>query len=155
MRAYQRVLINLEVINLNIFFVLILTTQAAWVLLCSCNSDQYSVVGAPVNNGTSGEASIQLPSFPGGIVAFDSYCVKHVKYPEECAEMGLYGKVVISFFIEKDGSVKKAKVERSVYPSLDNEFLRIIKTMPRWIPAKQNGKPIRYKIYMPLRVCFR
>ncbi len=66
-------------------------------------------------------------------------------------ENGIQGLVNVSFVVEKDGSISGAKVTRGVDPSLDKEALRIIRSMPRWTPGKQDGKPVRVKYTIPVR----
>ena len=95
----------------------------------------------------------QMPSFPGGPQALMEYLGNNVKYPPVAAELGLQGRVVVSFVVERDGSLTDVKVERSVDPSLDKEAVRVVKSMPRWIPGKQKGKAVRVKFNVP--VAFR
>ena len=93
----------------------------------------------------------QMPSFPGGTEAMMSYVSRSIKYPTVAEENGIQGLVTVSFVVEKDGSISGAKVIRSVDPSLDKEALRIIRSMPRWTPGKQDGKPVRVKYTIPVR----
>lgn len=93
----------------------------------------------------------QMPSFPGGQSAMMSYVSRSIKYPTVAEENGIQGLVTVSFVVEKDGSISGAKVIRSVDPSLDKEALRIIRSMPRWTPGKQDGKPVRVKYTIPVR----
>ena len=79
----------------------------------------------------------QQPSFPGGSV--NGWLSEHIKYPVVAAENGIQGRVVVQFVVEKDGSVSQVKVVRGVDPSLDKEAVRVISSMPKWIPGKQNG----------------
>lgn len=65
-------------------------------------------------------------------------------------ENGIEGKVFISFVIEKDGSITDVKVKRSVGGGLDEELVRVIKSMPNWSPARQNGKPVRVQFSLPV-----
>ncbi len=92
----------------------------------------------------------QMPSFPGGMEAMMSYVSRSIKYPTVAEENGIQGLVTVSFVVEKDGSISGAKVIRSVDPSLDKEALRIIRSMPRWTPGKQDGKPVRVKYTVPV-----
>ena len=73
-----------------------------------------------------------------------------VKYPVVAQENGVQGRVVVSFVVEKDGSITDVKVVRSVDPSLDKEAARVVKSMPRWIPGKQNGAAVRVKYNVPV-----
>ena len=81
----------------------------------------------------------EMPSFPGGNGALMSYLNGNTKYPVVAQENGVQGKVIISFVVERDGSISDVRVARSVDPSLDREAQRVVKSMPRWKPGKQNG----------------
>ena len=92
----------------------------------------------------------QMPSFPGGMAALMAYLQKNIKYPPVAEENGIQGRVVCSFVVERDGSVTDIKVAKSVDPSLDKEAVRVVSTMPRWIPGKQNGQSVRVKYTLPV-----
>lgn len=92
----------------------------------------------------------QMPSFPGGDAALMEYLSKNVKYPVVAQENGVQGRVIVTFVVERDGSVTDVKVVRSVDPSLDREASRVISSMPRWIPGKQNGSAVRVKYTVPV-----
>ena len=92
----------------------------------------------------------QMPSFPGGDKALMDFLSNTVKYPVVAQENGVQGRVVISFVVEKDGSITDVRVVRSVDPSLDKEAARVVKSMPRWIPGKQNGAAVRVKYNVPV-----
>ena len=91
-----------------------------------------------------------MPSFPGGQGALIQYLNSHVKYPVVAQENGIQGRVTISFVVERDGSITDVKVARSVYPSLDKEAARVVSSMPRWTPGKQNGSAVRVKFNVPV-----
>lgn len=95
----------------------------------------------------------QMPSFPGGPSALLEWLSNNVKYPVVAQENGVQGRVVVSFVVERDGSITDVKVVRGVDPSLDKEASRVVKAMPRWIPGKQNGSAVRVKYNVP--VAFR
>ena len=92
----------------------------------------------------------QMPSFPGGPSALNEYLSKTIKYPVAAEENGIQGRVVVQFVVERDGSITDVHVVRSVDPSLDKEAIRVAKSMPRWIPGKQNGAPVRVKFTLPV-----
>ena len=92
----------------------------------------------------------EMPSFPGGNGALMSYLNSNVKYPVVAQENGVQGRVTISFVVERDGSISDVKVARSVDPSLDREAQRVVKSMPRWTPGKQNGQTVRVKYTVPV-----
>ena len=92
----------------------------------------------------------EMPSFPGGQEALMSYLSNNIEYPIEAQEKGVEGRVLVNFIIEEDGSISQANVVRSVNPSLDHEAQRVVKSMPRWNPGKQNGKYVRVKYTVPI-----
>ena len=92
----------------------------------------------------------EMPSFPGGNAALMSYLNSNTEYPVVAQENGVQGRVIISFVVERDGSISDVKVARSVDPSLDREAQRVVKSMPRWTPGKQNGQTVRVKYTVPV-----
>lgn len=90
----------------------------------------------------------QQPQFPGGSV--NGWLADHIKYPVVAAENGIQGRVVVQFVVERDGSVSQVKVVRGVDPSLDKEAQRVISSMPKWIPGKQNGQAVRSRFTVPV-----
>lgn len=92
----------------------------------------------------------QMPSYPGGIEALKQFLTSHMRYPRECEENGIQGRPVCTFIVERDGTITDVRVTKSVHPLLDKEAMRIISLMPRWIPGKTNGKPVRVKSAIPL-----
>ena len=97
----------------------------------------------------------QMPSFPGGQAALMQWISSNMKYPTIAAENGVQGRVIVQFVVEKDGSITNVHVTKSVDPSLDKEAVRLAKSMPKWIPGKQNGEsvfcaytiPVTFKMY--------
>lgn len=92
----------------------------------------------------------QMPSFPGGEKALMEFLSKNTKYPSVAEENGIQGRVVCTFVVETNGSITDVKVVRAVDPALDREAVRVIKSMPKWIPGKQNGKAVRVKYTVPV-----
>jgi TonB family protein len=88
----------------------------------------------------------EMPQFPGGDEALMEYMKKNIRYPDECVQ----GRVIVSFTIEKDGSISGAKVIKSVSQEADKEALRLVNNMPKWIPGKQLGEPVRTKYTIPV-----
>ncbi|MDD5184102.1 MAG: energy transducer TonB [Paludibacter sp.] len=88
-----------------------------------------------------------MPQFPGNILKFLS---EHVNYPVIAIENQIQGRVVCEFVVNRDGSIVDVVVIGSVHPSLDKEAVRVIKSMPKWIPGKQRGKPVRVKYTLPV-----
>ena len=92
----------------------------------------------------------QPPSFPGGDAALMEYLNNNISYPAIAVDMNIQGKVTCSFVVGKDGSIQDVRVERSVDGSLDKEAVRVIKSMPRWIPGRQGGNAVKVKYYLPV-----
>lgn len=92
----------------------------------------------------------QMPSFPGGDAALMKYLGDNVKYPAIAQEHGIQGRVYVSFVVSKDGTIRDVTVGRSVDPALDNEAIRVVKTMPKWTPGKQRGKAVNVKYMLPV-----
>lgn len=90
----------------------------------------------------------QQPQFPGGSV--NGWLADHIKYPVVAIENGISGRVVVQFVVERDGSVSQVRVVRGVDPSLDKEAQRVISSMPKWIPGKQNGQAVRSRFTVPV-----
>ena len=92
----------------------------------------------------------QMPTFPGGNAELMSFLAKNIKYPTIAQENGTQGRVIVQFVVEKDGSIADARVARGVDPYLDKEAVRVIMSMPKWIPGKQNGKAVSVKYTIPV-----
>lgn len=92
----------------------------------------------------------EMPQFPGGPYALFEFISKNIQYPKEAEDANLQGRVIVSFVVEKDGSVSNAKVVRPIDPLLDAEALRVVNSMPKWIPGKQNGEAFRVKYTIPV-----
>ena len=88
--------------------------------------------------------------FPGGEAAFYKFINKNLKYPAICQEQGVQGRVIVSFTIEKDGSISDVRAIRSPDPNLSKEAERVIKLMPKWVPAFQGWKPVRSCVHEPV-----
>lgn len=89
----------------------------------------------------------QMPTFNGNV---NEYLNKNVRYPAVAAENGVQGRVVIQFVVERDGSITDVTVAKSVDPSLDKEAARVVSSMPRWNPGRQNGSEVRVKYTVPV-----
>lgn len=91
-----------------------------------------------------------MPQFPGGQTAMLKYIMENIKYPKQIMEEGIQGRVTVSFIVEKDGRVSNVRLLRSVQPLLDKEAVRVVKSMPKWSPGKQKGKPVRVRFNLPV-----
>ena len=92
----------------------------------------------------------QQPLFHGGPAALMKYLSENTKYPVVAQENGVQGRVTVQFVVEKDGSISDVHVLRGVDPSLDKEAVRVVKSMPRWTPGKQNGITVRVNYRVPV-----
>lgn len=92
----------------------------------------------------------EMPEFPGGNRALAKYLGDNVKYPEVAAETGVKGKVIVSFVVNKDGSICDVKILRGVDPALDQEAIRLVSNMPRWKPGKQGDRTVRVSYRVPI-----
>ena len=90
------------------------------------------------------------PSFQGGNNALMEYLRQNVVYPEQARKDSVEGRVVVSFVIEKDGSITKPAVVRSLHPLLDAEALRVVAAMPKWSPGMTMGKQVAVKYNLPV-----
>jgi hypothetical protein len=88
------------------------------------------------------------PEYPGGMNAFYQLVIHNMKTPEDKKFKG--GKLVISFVIEKDGSLTDFKIEKDPGFGTGDEAIRVLKMSQKWIPAKQNGKPVRCMYHLPI-----
>jgi protein TonB len=91
-----------------------------------------------------------MPEFPGGEQAMMDFVSKNVVYPKEAQEKGISGRVMVSFIVEKDGSVNEVKIVRGIGGGCDEEAVRVVKAMPKWKPGKEKGKPVRVSYMMPI-----
>ena len=88
--------------------------------------------------------------FPGGDMACKKWIQEHIKYPEGCRSDSIQGRVVVSFIVERDGSLDSIKVVRSPHPALSEEAIRLVSEMPRWKPARYYNKTIRSRFFLPV-----
>ena len=92
----------------------------------------------------------QMPQFPGGDAALMKYLSSHINYPPMAAENNVQGKVILQFVVEKDGRVGEVKIARSVDKDLDKEAIRVVKSLPKFTPGRQNGYPVRVWYTLPV-----
>lgn len=91
-----------------------------------------------------------MPQYPGGPIAMLKYIMENIKYPEQAMKEGIQGRVTVRFIVEKDGSISDVKPILSVHPLLNKEAVRVVESMPKWTPGKQNGKPVRVRFNVPV-----
>ena len=111
-----------------------------------------------------GEIVEEMPKFPGGDQALMEFIENNLHCPKKMLRIGANGRVIVSFVVEKDGSITEPKVVKTtlkyksgkpyentrIIKQCEEEALRIVKMMPRWIPGKQCGVPVRVKYHIPV-----
>lgn len=116
--------------------------------------DSIHYIDIGIGDGQEGdvfEIVEEMPEFPGGQNELNKFIDKNLHYPEIAYKKGLQGNVIVQIIIDKDGSVIKPKIIRSLEPSLDNEALRIIGLMPKWKPGKQREKVLKVRYTFPIQ----
>ena len=115
------------------------------------NSKNYEVVLAKESaEGKVYDVVDEMPQFPGGPSKLFEFLAKNIRYPAEAEKAGAVGRVIVSFVVEKDGSISNAKAVKAIHPALDAEALRVINSMPNWTPGKKNGEDTRVKYVVPI-----
>ena len=115
-------------------------------------------MSAQVNKATSSQTDSsrifvdyeENAQFPGGDMACKKWMQEHIKYPESCRSDSIQGRVVVSFIVERDGSLDSIRVVRSPDPALSEEAIRLVSEMPRWKPARYYNKTIRSRFFLPV-----
>ena len=92
-----------------------------------------------------------MPQFPGGIQKLLEYLHSNIRYPVLAKESNIQGKVFVSFVVEKDGSVTDVKVLRGIGGGCDEEAIRVVSQMPKWIPGRQRDVPVRVRYNLPIK----
>ena len=92
----------------------------------------------------------EMPQFPGGPQALFEFIEKNIKYPAEAEDKCVQGRTIVTFVVNENGSISSVKVVKSVDPLLDREAQRIVRSMPHWIPGKQNGHAVKVKYTVPV-----
>lgn len=92
----------------------------------------------------------KMPEFPGGAKALNEYLNSNLVYPAPAKEAGAQGTVLVEFVVEKDGSVSNATVKVGQFPALDEEALRVVRSLPKWTPGESNGRRVRVYYNIPI-----
>lgn len=92
----------------------------------------------------------EIAEYPGGMKAMMEFLSTHIQYPEEAQKAGEQGRVIVKFVIDKNGKVTSPEVVKGISPSLDQEALRVVKEMPNWIPAKNDGQAVSSYFTLPV-----
>jgi len=93
----------------------------------------------------------EQPTYPGGDEARIKFLQENIKYPEEAKELGVQGKVFVTFVVEVDGSITDVRVLRGIGAGCDEEAIRVVKSMPKWQPGKQRGQAVRVQFNLPIK----
>ena len=92
----------------------------------------------------------EMPEFPGGVAKMNEYLGNNIVYPNYAIENNIEGRVIVEFIVNADGTLTNLQIKRSIHESLDNEALRVVKSMPKWKPGKLHGKQVRVKYVLPI-----
>lgn len=120
------------------------------VIVDGNSEDLPPIIKKPIDNSPIFKSAEVMPEFPGGEAALIKYINSHIQYPAAAEENNIQGRVIVQMVIEKDGSVGRVQVIRSVDRSLDNEAIRVVKSLPKFFPGKQNNQPVRAWYTMPI-----
>lgn len=96
-------------------------------------------------------AAEEMPSFAGGLKAFYDYFSRNVKYPQLAKKNNVTGTVVVSFVIDRDGSLTDIKVLKGIGFGCDEEAVRLLQNAPKWNPGKQRGEPVKVSMVLPIK----
>lgn len=105
----------------------------------------------PKEDGEVFEYTDNMPQFSGGFKALMSWLADNIKYPVEAVQKKIEGRVMVSFVVEKDGSISNVEIARGIHEIIDQEALRVVRSMPKWEPGTdKQGNPIRCRYTLPL-----
>ena len=123
--------------------------MCAMAVMCLVTANAQKTVVSQSSQSVYDEVEV-MPEFPGGMQAMIEYLNTNIKYPKDAIKQEVSGRVMVMFVVETDGSLSNVRVARKVFPSLDAEAVRVIKTMPKWKPGKEKGKPVRVNFTLPI-----
>ncbi len=96
-----------------------------------------------------------MPAFPGGDYELIRYMEDNLDYPQEAKESGIQGRVFVKFVVEPNGNISNVEVLRGIGYGCDEEAMRVVQSMPKWIPGKRKGKPVRVSVTIPVKFMFQ
>ena len=134
--------------NANGLWWRLMTTLSVLAILFTINTTA-TAQNKKTSNDKVFEKVEDMPEFPGGEQAMMDFVAKNVQYPKEAMEKGISGRVLVGFIVEKDGSISETEVVKGIGGGCDEEAVRVVKAMPKWIPGKQDDKPVRVSYTMP------
>ena len=126
----------------------LLTVMSVQAILLMVNTNAMAQNKKKANDKVLEKAEV-MPEYPGGDQAMMDFVAKNVQYPQEARDKEISGRVLVSFIVEKDGSIADVKVVKGIGGGCDEEAVRVVKAMPKWKPGKDKGKPVRVSYMMP------
>ena len=126
----------------------LLTVMSVLAILLMVNTNAMAQNKKNANDKVLEKAEV-MPEYPGGDQAMMDFVAKNVQYPQEARDKEISGRVLVSFIVEKDGSIADVKVVKGIGGGCDEEAVRVVKAMPKWKPGKDKGKPVRVSYMMP------
>jgi protein TonB len=118
-------------------------------VMCLVTANAQKTVVSQSSQSVYDEVEV-MPEFPGGMQAMIEYLNTNIKYPKDAIKQEVGGRVMVMFVVETDGSLSNVRVARKVFPSLDAEAVRVVKSMPKWKPGKEKGRLVRVNFTMPI-----
>ena len=126
----------------------VLGLWALIVILTGCAAEKEPLITSPFSYDKLTEPT--MPKYQGGPEKMFEFIADNLHWPDD-DDSCIQGRVVVSFIVEKDGSLSDIKVSKSIDPLFDEEAVRVVKSMPKWEPGMWNGKPARVKYCIPIR----
>ena len=127
----------------------LLTVMSVLAILLMVNTNAMAQNKKKANDKVLEKAEV-MPEFPGGEQAMMKFVADNVQYPQEARDKEISGRVLVSFIVEKDGSIAEVKVVKGIGGGCDEEAVRVVKAMPKWKPGMDKGKPVRVHYMLPL-----
>ena len=134
--------------NANGLWWRLLATLSVLVLLFVANTNATAQNKKAANDKVLEKAEV-MPEYPGGEQAMMQFVADNVKYPQDAIDKEISGRVLVSFVVEKDGSIGDVKVVKGIGGGCDEEAVRVVNAMPKWKPGMDKGNPVRVSYIMP------
>ena len=126
----------------------VLGLWALIVILTGCAAEKEPLIISPLSYDKLTEPT--MPEYPGGFEKMFEFIANNLRWPGD-DDSCIQGRVVVSFIVEKDGSLTDVKVIKSLDPAFDKEAIRVVKSMPKWEPGMWRGKPARVHYCIPIK----
>lgn len=134
----------------TIKFLLLLLAVSCFILSSSAQNELAINSTAELNPSKKGKKLTAAPTFYGGNVELSKYFNNHLAYPEIAKKQGIEGKILVEFTITDKGVIQEIELLNSLSEDLDKEALRLVRNMPDWQPAYQDGKARQVKYQLPI-----